>query len=458
MRSTLTDNVHDLLAGTATASDAAVTIRDADAFRREPIDDLVTHAVFHTDDAVRRQCRRIIRLAARELGILPASILPLYRHLAQQPEVRLTVPSVNARTLAYDTAQAMFLAVQEHEVGAFQFELARSEMGYTDQRPGEYSTVILAAAIKTGYRGPVCIVGDHYQVKPKKYAADADVEITTIQDLMSESIAGGFYNIDIDASTMVDLAKPTTVEQQRLNAELTARFVRHIRAESPAGVTVNIGAEIGEVGKTNTTVEELRAFMTVCKEALGEPTPFPDVTKLAVQTGSSHGGVVLPDGSLATVQIDFDAIRNLAKVARGEYGMAGVVQHGASTLPTKLFDKFPGGGAVEIHLATQFQNMVLDHPDFPAALKQEMTAYIREHHGDERKAGMTDEQFTYKLRKKALGPFKRQLWNLDEQLRADMRERLRQQFSTLVTKLNVRHTRSLVNDVLHPAPVASFYA
>ena len=62
----------------------------------------------------------------------------------------------------------------------------------------------------------------------------------------------GYRNIDIDSSTLVDLLKPTTDEQQRENyvraAELTA-LIRSLEAEHASDDTVSVGGEIGEVGK-----------------------------------------------------------------------------------------------------------------------------------------------------------------------------------------------------------------
>jgi len=52
-----------------------------------------------------------------------------------------------------------------------------------------------------------------------------------------------------------------------------------------------------------------------------------------------------------------EALQGYASYSTGvntgwKYGMAGAVQHGASTLPAELFDRFPKLGACEIHLAT----------------------------------------------------------------------------------------------------------
>ena len=89
------------------------------------------------------------------------------------------------------------------------------------------------------------------------------------------------------------------------------------------------------------------------------------ISKVSIQTGTSHGGVPLPDGSMAKVSIDFDTLDRLSTVARDEYGMAGCVQHGASTLPDDAFHHFPEHGTAEIHLATGFQNILYDGGGLP---------------------------------------------------------------------------------------------
>src|SRR6267143_5366794 len=118
--------------------------------------------------------------------------------------------------------------------------------------------------------------------------------------------------------------------------------------------------------------------------------------------------------------------------------MGGAVQHGASTLPPELFDRFPALGACEIHLATEFQNMLFDHPRFPADLKREIYERLRTVAADERKSGDTDEQFFYKTRKKALGLFKREIWSLPPDVREAIRASLQDKFEFLLGKLAVR--------------------
>ena len=383
-------------------------------------------------------------MEARRRGAVSSSIYPLYMAIGRgEVTRRFTVPAFNIRALTYDSARALFRAAKRHDVGAFIFEIARSEIGYTEQRPAEYAACVLASAIKEGYKGPVFIQGDHFQASAKKWATpDGKAsEVKALESLIDEALAAEFYNIDIDTSTLVDLEFPTRDEQQRANYEGTAHFTQYIRAREPNGVTVSVGGEIGEVGKYNTQPDEVRAYTDGLRRLLGEIT---GISKISVQTGTSHGGVPLADGTIAQAKIDFEVLRSTTQICRGEYGIAGSVQHGASTLPEAVFNKFPESEAVEIHLATGFQNMVLDAPSLPEAMKEEIHDYCFANCTDERKAGETDEQVVYKTRKKALGPFKRRMWDMGEDAKGLIIRDLEAKFEFLMEKLGVFGTREIV--------------
>ena len=170
------------------------------------------------------------------------------------------------------------------------------------------------------------------------------------------------------------------------------------------------------------------------------------ISKISVQTGTAHGGFVNADGTVRTdVKIDLKTLDELSRVARQEYGLAGAVQHGASTLPPDAFDAFPRAGACEIHLATDFQNIIYDHPQYPADLKTEMYAWLREHATGDRHPKDTEEQFIYKARKKALGPFKQQMWGLSDDARHAIGQSLEDRFSFLMKQLQVADTAGVVS-------------
>jgi len=447
-----TAELDNLLSRTQTAEGHPISVTDPARFRAEVIDSLVWSAVFGKGDA-REAARRAIREAALSLGILPASILPLYEARGRGEISGFTVPAINARILTYDTVRAALRAARRIEAGALIFEIARSEIGYTDQRPGEYAAVVLAAAIREGWQGPIFLQGDHYQTNPKKMKEDPDKEIGAIQALIEEAIPAGFFQIDIDTSTLVDLSKPTVSEQQRANSERCAQLTKFIRQHEPNSVPISIGGEIGEVGKENSTPEELRAFMDEYKKALGPG--IRGIAKVSIQTGSSHGGVVGPDGTVERVAIDFETLRRISKVAREEYGMAGAVQHGASTLPLELFGHFPDHDCAEIHLATDFQNMVYDHPALPLPLKREVERWVFDHFGDQRKRGETESQFLYKNRKQAIGPFKERFWNLPVGTRDAIAASLQKRFEFLFEKLRIAKSREIVARYVRPFDVFS---
>jgi fructose/tagatose bisphosphate aldolase len=415
----------------------AVTIVDESRLR-DKVDDMAYTAVFG-EGIVRDFARWLIWEVAQALGIYPSSIHELYMAIGRgDVPANFTVPAMNVRALNYTTSRAIFRAANKLDVGAMIFEIARSEMGYTDQRPAEYVTSVLAAAIKEGFRGPVYVQGDHIQVSAKNYGADPAKEVNALQDLIKEAIEAGFYNIDIDTSTLVDIDQPTLDEQQLTNYTLCAELTRYVRSLEPEGVTVSLGGEIGEVGGHNSTVEELHAFMGGYIERVAG---VPGISKISVQTGTSHGGTVLPDGTLADVKVDFDTLRILSQVAREQYGLGGAVQHGASTLPASAFDKFAEIGTVEIHLATNFQNIVYN--TLPEEVVNEAYEYVRANLRNEWKANQTEEQFIYNTRKKAIGPFKQQWWDLPQDAQERIGGALQEQFEFLFDKLNVKGTRAV---------------
>jgi len=354
-----------------------------------------------------------------------------------------TVPAINLRSMTLDLARAIFRVAKKNNCGAFIFEIAKSEMGYTAQPPVEYTSVILAAAIKEGYSGPVFIQGDHFQANAKKFQEDPDKEIEGLQALITDAIAGGFYNIDIDSSTLVDLSKKDIKKQQKFNYEVCAKLTQFIRRIEPKGVTVSVGGEIGEVGHANSTPEDLRAFMEGYKERLRKG--LTGISKISIQTGTSHGGVVLPDGSIAQVKLDFDTLRNLSAIAKKEFSLAGAVQHGASTLPSEAFHKFPENDCAEVHLATEFQNMIYDSRHFQAELKKKMYDWLKVNAANEAKQGETEEQFYYKTRKKALGEFKKDIMGLPQTTRDAIAAEIEVKFEFLFKQLNALNNKSLID-------------
>jgi fructose/tagatose bisphosphate aldolase len=399
--------------------------------------------VMNDNVAKKRQLAKKIFGVAYEEGVYPSSIHEFYMARGRGEFGGFTVPAINLRSLTYDLARAIFRVAEKNDSGAFVFEIAKSEIGYTNQPPIEYASMVLAAAIRESYSGPVFIQGDHFQVNAAKFKENPDKEIEGLQALIADAINSGFYNIDIDSSTLVDVSKPDLKEQQLLNCEVCGRLTQFIRRVEPRGITISVGGEIGEIGHQNSTPEDLHAFMAGLEAKLGKG--LAGISKISVQTGTTHGGVVLPDGSIAQIKLDFNTLKALSELARREYGLAGAVQHGASTLPPEAFHKFVECETAEVHLATEFQNMIYESEYFPADLKKRIYEWLKINAASEAKQGETEEQFLYKTRKKALGTFKKEIMRLPQQTRDAITAEIENKFDFLFKQLNVVNKSALVN-------------
>lgn len=320
----------------------------------------------------------------------------LYEKIAKGELTGFTVPAFNIRTLTFDVARALFRAAKREKAGAFIIELAQSEMEYTNQTPEEYTKTCLKAAKTEKFTGPIFLQGDHFESSQNTAPA-------SICKLIRKAIAAGFYNVDIDCSSL-------PMEE---NIKQTNYFVQFIKKTQPKNITISIGGEVGEIGGKNTTIDELERFL---KGAKG-------IIKVAVQTGTAHG-----KGG----EMDFRLLRALSEKAK-EYGLAGVVQHGASTLPEEQFKKFPAAGACEIHLATIFQNIILDHPAFPQELKEKVGSLVE--------GGIE--------KKKALGLLKKDIWGISQKNIAQICEQLEEKFAFFFKALNVSGTKDLIKKIYY---------
>ena len=405
--------------------------------------------ILEDDVATKRRLSKKIFDAAYEHGIYSASINEFYMARGRGEFSGFTVPAINLRSMTYDLARAIFRVAIKNDSGAFVFEIARSEIGYTKQPPIEFSSMVMAAAIKEGYSGPIFIQGDHFQVNAAKFKENPHVETETLQALIWDAVNSGFFNIDIDSSTTVDLSKPNLKEQQLLNYEVCAKLTQFMRSFEPKGTTISVGGEIGEIGHQNSTPEDLHVFMDGLKDKLSKD--LVGISKISVQTGTTHGGIVLPDGSIAQISLDFNTLKTLSEIARKEYGLAGAVQHGASTLPPEAFHKFVECETAEVHLATEFQNMIYESKHFPADLKQKIYATLKVNAANEAKQGETEDQFLYKTRKKGLGLFKKEIIKLPQETRDAIAGEVEVKFDFLFKQLNVVGKRELLSKYVHPS-------
>jgi len=391
---------------------------------------------------------RLIWEIAISLGIYPASIDALYRKISTNSLRNFTVPAMNMRAIAFQSARGVFRAMKELDTGAAIFELSRGEIGFTGQRPHEYVINILCAAVAEGHVGPVFIQGDHFQVSATRYAEDPEAEIKAVEALILEAVSAGFYNIDIDTSTLVDLSYDDVDAQQKPNYTLGAHFANLVRKIEPEGVTISLGGEIGEVGEENSTIEEVNAYLN----GFGGLTPpnQKGMTNLSIQSGTRHGGNVLPDGSFGDMPIIFSLIQELSNTCRISHGLAGCVQHGASMLTLDKIAQLPDAGCIEVHLAAAFLNAVYD--SLPTDLVKEADDWAKENFADEWISDWSEAQFLHHARRYPIRPFKAAWWNATKCHKA-VEEAVYRAAMSYLKALRVEDTRELIAEVTTHKPV-----
>ena len=82
-----------------------------------------------------------------------------------------------------------------------------------------------------------------------------------------------------------------------------------------------------------------------------------------------------------------------------------------------------------------------------------MNEWTKTNCASEKKSTDTEEQFLYKSRKKALGPFKKEIMGLPDQTRDAIAGEIEKNFEFLFNKLSVNDTKAFVAQVIKPVDV-----
>jgi hypothetical protein len=89
--------------------------------------------------------------------------------------------------------------------------------------------------------------------------------------------------------------------------------------------------------------------------------------------------------------------------------------------------------------------MIYESKHFPEGLRVKMYEWLRINAASERKDGETEEQFFYKVRKKALGPFKKEIMGLSQEVRNAIAAEIEAKFDFLFKQLNALNNKELLN-------------
>ena len=407
--------------GAVTVSSGRVEVVDAAVLRSEAMDRLVWSAVFGERAGAGGGALAALGAGADDRGAAGLDPRPLPR--ARAGRVPAASPCRPSTCGCWPTTRRARCSARPKALdgGAVILEIARSEIGYTDQRPAEYVAVIIAAALREGFTGPLFIQGDHFQVNAKKYATDPEAEVGEVKSSSREEVAAGFYNIDVDTSTLVDLSRP---DARRAAAGQLRALRRDHRLHPRAGAEGRHGLggrrdrRGGPQELDGRGAARLHARAISAHAGRGSAPARRASARSRCRPAPRTAAWCCPTAPSPQVKLDFDALEALSRRRASATGWAGAVQHGASHAAEQAFGNFPRLEACEIHLATNFQNMVFDHPDFPAELSGRIYALARRERPEraEGRATPTSSSTTRRARRRS-GPSSRRCWSLPQDIR-----------------------------------------
>src|SRR5882724_6528168 len=120
----MTDVIKDtvgLYRGAVTLGNGTVAVRDQAALRSAATDQVAIRAVFGSADE-REAARWLLWELGQATGARPASINDLYLARGRGECGGFTVPAINVRVMAYDSARAVFRAAKRIDGGAILLE------------------------------------------------------------------------------------------------------------------------------------------------------------------------------------------------------------------------------------------------------------------------------------------------------------------------------------------------
>ncbi len=428
-------------------------------FRGELVDRFVYTSVLGSTGKLRHLCSQIIRSAALAHGIWCDSIHAFYHANAVSRARSIVVPAFNVRGLTYSTIRSIFRVAQKLDTGPFIIEISPAEMNHTQQRSDELAACVLGAALRENYSGPVFLQGDHFRLDPRRCQSDLKSEVNRLQALVLDAIHNGFFNFDIDATSVATSDTDSQSEKELPYLKLVADFCTFIRHHQPEGITIALGLEFANLRAVLQNADALLSEFMDFNKLLARSGSAASVSKynihLEAHSGTGTGPAQTDRPQMPSFASDECAItREFAETLRTAHGVCGLELHSNSTIPDVFLPLLSACGVVEAHLGTRLQDVVLDHPRFPIGLTEEIHSFLETHCSMESRTGLSQEQFYYLARKKAWGPFKKAICTLDERTKSAILQDVEREITMNFEKLGAFSQRKRMDEI-YPEPAPS---
>lgn len=426
-------------------------------FRGELVDRFVYTSILGGTQKLRHLCSLILRSAALAHGIWCDSIHPFYKTLSTGRKAVMTIPAYNVRGLTYSIVRTIFRTAQKLNAGPFIIEISPHEMSFTQQRADEIGACVLGAALRENYFGPVFIQGDHFKIDAHRSQQEKLTDTNRMQSLISDAIGNGFYNFDIDATHSLTCEHQAGRDALQDHFERVARVCEFIRQAQPQGVTAAMGVEFGSMSRLLTQKDLVLREIDMLQSNLAALQVTPGLTKICFHLDSDTNAMdngLVPHISQSLSQEVLSALSGLSVQLKSMLQIAGLEIHAGSGISHSVLDNLPSNGIVEVHLGTQIQDIIFDHPRFPIGLTEEIHSYLETHCSMDLQAQTSRDYFYYTARKKSWGPFKKAICSLDERTKAAILQDIEKEVSLNFELLRVAGQRNRLDEV-YPEPTAS---
>ena len=436
----------DTIKGCLQVKSGQVNIIDQNIACGTLTDRLIYNAVFHPDIQIKGTSRWLIKAIAQASQIFPASLNGVLDFSKQQGNMRLSIPVFQLPGFSYTMARAIFRAARENNARAFIFEMDSNQISHANQTLGEYSTIVAAAAVREGFKGPIFIQGNHILAHKRDFQQNPNQEKECLKKSINNAINCGFFNLWLDT---FQVALPTQMgTKKNLNsiALLYAEITDSVRTLEPQGLDISLGCKLNPFQELCLEEQDIKEFMEYFQTTLQSLNPgAKGISKLGFSPESNSSTPKQINQPHELEYLDPNTLIRLSKYANEKYGLVTRLNLKPSDISQNTLKRFSGIGNAELKIQLEYQALIIDHHDFPSEFKGELNFNFPNR--------VEEEKIRSPISHKAFGIFKEKFWTLPEPLQQDISKELETTVSSLFKTLQIGNTQEWVFPLPSSPPV-----
>ena len=256
----------------------------------------------------------LIYSIAWKLNIFPSSLQKIYKAQARHeisPQIKILSLDITEDSLA--NLRILFNSMNHEETKLLSLSINPKQMDQTWFF--SYITKILAAAILEDYSGPIFLQTDSIYFDPLSFENDRDNLLDRLKKITQNAIKSGIYNLNLDASELIDLDQSVTSEKMLMNLKMVAMVTNlWVRNYQPNGITVSVSGKLGKAAMNFIQKDELKDYLKrLMKEGsrLRFNTAGDDISKIVVDYRTGN-------------EVSVDYLGSLKLIAQNEFGLGGL--------------------------------------------------------------------------------------------------------------------------------------